>query len=91
MENVWNGALLNENTAGLELDSITTTAGYSQMINKPWHFFNESSSCIDIIFSSNTSFVKNRRTELSIYEEYRHNIIYGTYNINSSLLREVWD
>ena len=31
-----------ENTAGLEVDSITTTAGYSQMINKPTHIFKES-------------------------------------------------
>ena len=37
-----------DNTAGFELDSITTTAGYSQMINKPTHFINESSSCIPL-------------------------------------------
>ena len=47
-----------DNTAGLELDSITTTAGYSQMINKPKHLINESLSFIDLIFSSNTSYVK---------------------------------
>ena len=48
-----------DNTAGLELDSITKTAGYSQMINKSTHFINESSSCINLIFPLNTSFVKN--------------------------------
>ena len=47
-----------DNTAGLELDRITTTAGYSQMINKPTHFTDESSSSIDLIFSSNNNFVK---------------------------------
>ena len=36
-----------DNTTGLELDSNTTTAGYSQMINKPINFINESSSCIE--------------------------------------------
>ena len=31
-----------DKTAGLELDGITRTADYSQMINKPSHFINES-------------------------------------------------
>ena len=31
-----------DNTAGLELCGIATTAGYSQIINKPTHFINES-------------------------------------------------
>ena len=81
----------------LELDSITTTAGYSQMINKPTHFINESSSCIDLIFSSNTSFVKNcgSGSKLLIYEKCHHNIIYRTLNFNISLpplyYRDVWD
>ena len=56
-----------DNTAGLELNSITATAGYSQMINKPTHFIQHTSSCIDFIFSSNTSFVKNCVSEQSIY------------------------
>ena len=43
------------NMAGFELDSIKTTAAYSQMINKPTHFINESSSCIDL----NCQFMKN--------------------------------
>ena len=63
MQNLRNGALLTK-TAGLELNSITTAAGYSQMINKRTHIVNESSSCIDLIFSSNTSFVKNCGSEL---------------------------
>ena len=84
-----------DNTANFELDSITTTAGYSQMINKPTHFINESSSCIDLIFYSNTSFVKNCRSQPSIYEKCHHNIIHGTLNIDIALpplyYRDVWD
>ena len=59
-----------DNTAGLELDRITTTSGYSQIINKPTHFIDESSSSIDLIFSSNNNFVKKGESELSIYEKY---------------------
>ena len=62
-----------DNTACLELGSITTTAGYSQMINKPTHVINQSSSCINLIFSSDTSFV-NCGSEPSINEKYLHNI-----------------
>ena len=64
------------------------------MINKPTHFSNESSSCIDLIFSSNISLVKTRGSELSIFEKCHHNIIYGTLNFDVLLLpcyRDVWD
>ena len=65
------------------------------MINKPTHFIHESLSCIDLIFSSNTSFVKNCRSELSIYEKCHHNIIYGTLNFDIPLpppyYRNVWN
>ena len=65
------------------------------MIIKPTHFINESSSCIDLIFSSNTSFVKNCGSELSIYEKCHHNIIYGTLNFDIPLpppyYRDIWD
>ena len=41
------------NSAGIELDNITATFSYNQMIDKSTHYINESSSCIDLIFSSN--------------------------------------
>ena len=53
------------NIAGLEID-ITTTAGYNQLISKPTHFTNGTSSCIDLIFSSNVSFIRNSGIEQSI-------------------------
>ena len=45
-------------TAGIQLDNITMTSGYNQMIDKPTHYINESSSCIDLIFSSNVNLTK---------------------------------
>ena len=41
------------NSAGIELDNITATFSYNQMIDKSTHYISESSSCIDLIFSSN--------------------------------------
>ena len=65
------------------------------MINKPTDVINESSCCINLIFSSNTSFIKNCGSELSIYEKCHHNIIYGTLNFDITLPplyhRNVWD
>ena len=84
-----------DNTAGLELDSITTTSSHGQMITKPTHFINESSSCINLNFSSNNCFVKNCGSELSNYDKYHYNIIYKTFNFDVPLLqsyyRDVWD
>ena len=73
MQNVQNGALLiKNNTAGIELDNITMISGYNQMIDKPTHFISESSSCIDLIFSSNVSLMKNHFTKnviITLYME----------------------
>ena len=74
-----------DNKAGCELDNITTSACYSQMIDKSTHFINESSSCIDLIFSSNPSLTKNCGIEHSIYNKCHHNIIYGTLNFKVPL------
>ena len=63
------------------------------MINKPTHFIIESSSCIGIIFSSNTIFELGKWT--SDLRKMYHNIIYGTLNLNIPLpppyYRDVWD
>ena len=74
------------NTAGVELDNITMASGYNQMINKPIHYINESSSCNDLIFSSNVNLTKNWGVEQSLYEKYHHNIIYGTLNFSIPLI-----
>ena len=64
------------------------------MIDKPTHYINESSSCIDLIFSSNVNLTKNCGVEQSHYEKCHHNIIYGTLNFNIPLpppyYRELW-
>ena len=73
------------NTAGIELDNITTS-GYNQMIGKPTHYINESSSCIDLIFSSNVNLTKNCGVERSLHKTCHHNIIYGTLKFNIPLL-----
>ena len=46
--NWWAGDV--HSNAGKELDFLTFTAGYTQLIDKPTHFFSGGSSCINLIF-----------------------------------------
>ena len=41
------------NSAGQEIDSLTLSAGYKQIIDKPTHVENNSMSYIDLLFFTN--------------------------------------
>ena len=69
------------NMTGIELDNITTWAGYSQLINEPSHFVNKTSSCIDLIFSSDLNITRNCGIDKIIHKKCHRDIIY----------REIWD
>ena len=71
------------------------TSGYNQIIDKPTHYINKLSSCIDLIFSSNVNLTKKCRVEQSLYEKCYHNIIYKAPYFNIPLpppyYRDLWD
>ena len=78
---------------GHEIESLTSTAGYSQLIDQPEQITNTSSSCIDLIFTTNSCFVKDSGVELSLFDKCHHNIIFGKVNLKIPLpayTREVW-
>ena len=81
------------NRAGIELDNITTSAGYSQLINEPTHFVNQTSSCFD--FFSDLNITRNYGIEQRVHEKCHQDIIYGSLNFNEPLsppyYREIWD
>ena len=81
-----------ENNEGCEISFLTSSAGYSQLIDQPTNKTKESSSCIDLIFTSNPSFIS---AFSSLYEKCHHNLIYGKINLNVPLpppyMRKVWD
>ena len=83
------------NSVGQELDSLTSSAGYSQIIDKPTHVVNSSMSCIDLIFCTNTNIIFKHGVDVSIFEKCHHNIIFGKIEISVPLppayVREVWD
>ena len=88
-------ALDKENNEGREISFLTSSVGYSQLIDQPTYITKESSSCIDLILISNPSFTSASRVELSLYEKCHHDLIYGKINFNVPLpplyIREVWD
>ena len=59
-----------ENNEGLKISFLTSSGGYSQLIDQPIHITKESSSCIDLIFTSNPSFISTSGVELSLYKKF---------------------
>ena len=82
-------------TRGIELDIITMTSGYNKMIDKPTHYINDLSVCIDLVFSSNVNFTKYCGVEQWLYQTSQHSIIYRTLNFNVPLsppyYTEIWN
>ena len=83
------------NSVGQELDFLISSAGCSQIIDKATHIVNNSMSCIDLIFCTNTNVISKHGVDVSIFEKCHHNIIFGKTDIHVPLLpayvREVWD
>ena len=83
------------NTVGQELYSLTTSAGYSPIIDKPTHIVNNSMSYIVLIFCTNTNVNSKHGVDVSIFEKWYHNIIFGKIDIcvplPPSYVREAWD
>ena len=89
------GKMLLPTQYARNLNSLTSSAGYSQIIDKPTHIVNNSMSCIDLIFCTNTNVISKHGVDVSIFEKCHHNIIFGKTDIRvplpSAYVREVWD
>ena len=67
------------NSFGHEVDTLMSSAGYKQIINKPTRIVNNSSSCIDFLFCNNLNLIANYGVNLSLFENCHHNIIFGKF------------
>ena len=63
------------NSAGQEIDSLTSSAGYKQIIDKPIFIVNNSKSLIDLLFCTNQNTISNYGVDVSIFDKCHHNII----------------
>ena len=82
-------------TPGQKIDSLRSSAGYTQIIDKPTHVVNNSVSCIDLIFYTNKNINSNHAINVTIFEKCHHIIIYGKNNtwvlLPPVYIRKVWD
>ena len=83
-ENWWSQDIANHQ--GSTIDILTSTFGYSKLINLPTHMTNTSSSCIDLIFTSNPNLITEFGIEKSLYaDSCHHSIVFGKMNLNVPL------
>ena len=72
-----------------------SSAGYTQIIDKPTHVINKSKTFIDLIFCTNQNVISKYGVDASVFDKCHHNIIYGKINIRVLLppvfIREVWN
>ena len=76
-------ALHKENNEGREISFLTSSTGYSHLIDQPTRITKESSSCIDLIFTSNPNFISASGVEPSLYQKCDHYLICGKISFNA--------
>ena len=84
----------NINIEGSKTDILTASFSFNQIINEPIHILNNSSSCIDLIFTSQPNLVIESGVHSSLHANFHHQITYVKFNLNviypPPYEREVW-
>ena len=62
------GKMLLPTQYARNLNALTSSAGYSQIIDKPTHIVNNSMSCINLIFCTNKNVISKHGVDASIVE-----------------------
>ena len=79
---------------GKTIESITSQFGLYQLINEPTHLLENSSSCIDLIFTSQPNLVVESGVHPSLHPNCHHQIVFAKFNLMISYpppySREVW-
>ena len=70
----------------VETFSLTSSIGFSQLINEPTHMKTSSSSCIELIFANQLNLSVNSGVYASLQPNYHHHVIHSSFNINISYL-----
>ena len=71
------------NSVDCEIDTLPSSARYKQIINKPTHIANDSSSCTEFTLCNNL--ISNYGVDLSLFRQRHHNIIFHKMNIQIPL------
>ena len=65
-----------------KIDILTDSFGFNQIIKEPTHILNNSSSCIDLILTSQPNLVIESGVHSSLHPNYHHQITYVKFNLN---------
>ena len=80
---------------GSKTDATTSQFGLQQLINKPTHLVANSSSCIDLIFTSQPNLLMESGVHLLLYPNCHHQITYAKFNLKIHYLppyeQEIWN
>ena len=67
---------------GFQIDSLTSFYGLTQLIKEPTHITNTSTSCIDLIFTSQPNLVTHSGVYSSLYGSCKHQIVFAKFNLH---------
>ena len=64
------------------IDAVTSNYGLHQLIQEPTHILNSSSSCIDIIFTSQPSLMMESGVHSSLHPNCHHQEVFAKFNLS---------
>ena len=67
---------------GSKVDTIANSYGLNQLIQEPTHILNSSSSCIDLIFTSQPNLVMESGIHSSLHSNCHHQIVFAKFNLS---------
>ena len=67
---------------GSKIDTIANSYGLNQLIQEPTHILNSSSSCIDLIFTSQPNLVMESGIHSSLHSNCHHQIVFAKFNLS---------
>ena len=80
---------------GYKIDALTSQFGLKQLIKEPTEILRNSFSCIDLIFTSHSSLLKESDIHLSLHSNCHHQITYARFNLKNHYpppyQRELWN
>ena len=69
------------NFEGIAIENISSQCGLHQVINEPTHILENSSSCIDLIFTSQRNLITESGVHPSLHPNCHHQVIYANFNL----------
>ena len=89
----WSGDI--EDHHGTALDDLIQSKNFSQLIDEPTHIINDSSSCIDLIITSQPFLFVEHGIHPSLFKNCHHEIVHGKLNLSVPpppvFKRKLWD